>query len=705
MFDSGETKSVSTPFGAVVGQERLKEALLAVAVDDGLDGLLVSGEKGTAKSTLVRGLAELLPEQRAVADCPYGCPPEDRTRQCESCRERAALPVATRPVPLVTLPLGATRDRVVGTLSVSDALAGDAEFDPGLLAQANRGLLYVDEINLLDDHLVDVLLDVAASGVNRVERDGVSVVHPAEFTLVGTMNPEEGDLRPQLRDRFGLSVEVRGERDIEDRVAVIDGDLHGTSPADDDTDDHRRRLHRARDLLDSVALTDDQKRDIAALCVDAGVDGHRADIATARAARALAALAGRPTATDGDLRRAAEFALSHRMQSAPFEDAPDAEDVIDDHFEDGEDDSDAEESADEGTGSESESDSDTRPESTDAGDDAETEEQPSEGPSDQPSPETGPEADPDADGDTDDALAPNPQPGSADDGVETPNDDTGGGDGNSESDDEEDAAPLVPGQPREELAGRSEAAAAPEIDAPETDCGTGSGRAGVAPAAGNRGTRLRTERTDGRAGIDAAASARTAAKRGSSRIERRDLRQSVRSGDGEALVVFAVDASASMRPAMRAAKGVTLELLEDAYTERDSVAVVAFAGEDAEVLLPPTDSVTLAARHLKELPTGDRTPLPAGLRTAREVVDAADPEAAVVVVVSDGRANAAESPTAETRQAAESLAETDARVVCVDAGERRGVLGEILAATGGERVPLDALTPERVERAVSDARR
>jgi len=705
VFDSGETKSVSTPFGAVVGQGRLKEALLAVAVDDGLDGLLVSGEKGTAKSTLVRGLAELLPAQRAVADCPYGCPPDDRTRQCESCRERAALPVETRPVPLVTLPLGATRDRVVGTLSVSDALAGDAEFDPGLLARANRGLLYVDEINLLEDHLVDVLLDAAASGVNRVERDGVSVAHPAEFTLVGTMNPEEGDLRPQLRDRFGLSVEVQGERDIDDRVAVIDGDLHGASSADDDTDDHRRRLDRARDLLDSVALTDDQKRDIAELCVDAGVDGHRADIATARAARALAALAGRPTATDGDIRRAAELALNHRMQSAPFEDAPDAEEVIDDHFEDGEGEQDAEESADEDAGSESEPGSDVHPDGADDGEDAETELQPSEDSNDQPTPEDGPEADPDADGDTDDSSAPNPQSGSADDGVGAPNDGSGGECPDSESDDGEDATPLVPGQPREEPAERPEAAAAPEIDAPEAEAETGSGRAGVAPAAGNRGTRVRTERTDGTAGIDAAASARTAAKRGSSRIDQRDLRQSVRSGDGEALVVFAVDASASMRPAMRAAKGVTLELLEDAYTERDSVAVVAFAGEDAQVLLPPTDSVTLAARHLKELPTGNRTPLPAGLRTAKEVVDAADPEAAVVVVVSDGRANAEESPTAETRRAAESLAETGARVVCVDAGERRGVLGEVLVATDGERVPLDALTPERVERAVTDARR
>ena len=187
MFDFADDKSVSTPFGAVVGQDRLKEALTVEDVDDGIDGLLITGEKGTAKSTLVRGLAELLPDQRVIADCPYGCPPDDPAGQCADCRERTDPPVERRPVPLVTLPLGATRDRVVGTLSVEDALDGREEFEPGLLARANRGVLYVDEVNLLDDHLVDVILDAAASGVNRVERDGLSVTHPADVTLVGTM--------------------------------------------------------------------------------------------------------------------------------------------------------------------------------------------------------------------------------------------------------------------------------------------------------------------------------------------------------------------------------------------------------------------------------------------------------------------------------------------------------------------------------------
>ncbi|TKX77961.1 magnesium chelatase, partial [Halorubrum sp. SD626R] len=225
MLDEGSDKNPPTrtaEFGDVVGQTELKRALSAVGANDDLSGVLVRGEKGTSKSTLARALASYLPERRVVADCRYGCPPGDASRQCPSCRRRASLPVATRPAPFVTLPLGATREAVVGSLSVADALGGEAAFDPGLLARANRGVLYVDEVNLLDDHLVDVVLDAAASGVNTVERDGVSLTHPAEFTLIGTMNPEEGALRPQLRDRFDLAVDVTGLDATDDRMAVVD---------------------------------------------------------------------------------------------------------------------------------------------------------------------------------------------------------------------------------------------------------------------------------------------------------------------------------------------------------------------------------------------------------------------------------------------------------------------------------------------------
>jgi magnesium chelatase subunit D len=379
-------------FGEIVGQRQFKRALLSVVTDDDLDGLLIRGEKGTAKSTAVRALADLLPEQTAVADCPFGCHPDDPSRQCSDCRDRTAPPTTERPVPLVTLPLGATRERVVGSLSVTDALDGNSEFDPGLLARANRGILYVDEVNLLDDHLVDVLLDAAASGVNRVERDGVSVAHPAEFTLVGTMNPEEGDLRPQLRDRFALQATVTGCEDIEQRVAIVDRALGRTerreeeeekveeeedSPSEGraETEDPAERLATARDLLDDVAIPTPLVEEVAELCRDSGAEGHRADIATVRAARTLAALDGRTEVVRSDARTAAELTLPHRLQSRPFEDAPDADELLDDHFEDDGADGDSSEVGEDGddSGDSRESEGGDTRESEDDGDGGESE--------------------------------------------------------------------------------------------------------------------------------------------------------------------------------------------------------------------------------------------------------------------------------------------------------------------------------------------
>ncbi|WP_276302210.1 VWA domain-containing protein [Halorussus lipolyticus] len=691
----GAKKASTLPFPAVVGQERLKRALLAVAVNDSLDGLLVRGEKGTAKSSAVRALADLLPDQRVIADCPYGCPPDDPQSQCEECRSRNDPPVETRPVPLVTLPLGATRERVVGTLSVEDALDGTAEFDPGLLARVNRGILYVDEVNLLDDHLVDVLLDAAASGVNRVERDGVSVTHPAEFTLVGTMNPEEGDLRPQLRDRFALQASVTGCDEIEDRVTVLDraledgGDLREEFA--DETGAVRDRLVGAREGLGEVVLPDEFKADIAELCRDAGVEGHRADIAVARAGRTFAALDGRGKVLESDVREAAELALPHRLKSRPFEDAPAPDEVLDDHF-DGEE-SDREESEGEG------SDADDSPERESEGDSS--------------------GSDGDSPGSDDDSPSPgdDSRRGGRSGGQSPAEVESGAGDADSDADDADSddsatAAPLVPGQSRPGVGD----AERPEIEGMEADdAGIGSSaesgpdggtRATATPSPSGRGARVRTERAESGESVDAAASVRAAASRGADAVAEQDLRTAVREREESSLVVFAVDASVSMRSAMRTAKAVVLELLKDAYERRDEVAFVAFAGEDAEVLLPPTDSTDLAARHLKDLPVGDRTPLPAGLRTAGEVVERADSAASVVVVVTDGRANVADgSPTEETRAAARGLAEQDSHVVVVDAddGDSAGLAGVVADETDGERVPLSSLSAERVARAVERA--
>ncbi len=678
----GDKKLSSLPFPAIVGQDDLKRVLLTTVVNDDIDGALIVGEKGTAKSTAVRGLVDLLPEQTAVADCPYGCHPQNPTLQCDSCRERepAALPVEERPVPLVTLPLGATRDRVVGTLSVEDALAGDAEFDPGLLACAHRGILYVDEVNLLEDHLVDVLLDAAASGENRVERDGMSVTHPADFTLIGTMNPEEGDLRPQLRDRFALQATVEGCRDPEDRVAVIDRALEGGVDPEQYADEVAtvgETIVEARDRLTDVTLPTQFKHEIAELCLAAGVDGHRGDIAIARTAMTIAALESRETVIESDLEEAARYALPHRLQSMPFEDEPDLEDVLDEQFDAGDDSSE--------TASDDASEADPSTESDPSPDDSE--ESTAEGGAGSEPPQSAGDAEP-----TDDPEDPASETGSeapTSTGPESPDDPT----------DEETAQPLVPGQPPAEVGSGT----APDLgrSALESTAGqTGTG-ANTEPAVGNRGARVRTEPAD-EGSIDAAASVRSAASRGSGRVEREDLRQSVRTGQTGVTIVFAVDASASMRPAMSQAKAVVLELLRESYQQRDEVAFVAFAGEDAEVLLPPTDSVTLAARHLKDLPSGDRTPLPAGLETAREVLERTTHDAAVVVLVTDGRANVADgSPTEATRQAARHLSRQAATVLVVDAGDgaRAGLSDVIVSETGGSLVDLEALTVERVREA------
>ncbi|MFD1685569.1 VWA domain-containing protein [Halobellus litoreus] len=742
MIDYGEVKKASHDresgfsFSQIVGQEELKRALLAVAANDSLDGLLIRGEKGTAKSTAVRALTDLLPKQDVVTDCPYGCPPEDPERQCDRCRQRTDPPRTERPVPLVTLPLGATRERVVGTLSVSDALAGEYEFDPGLLARANRGILYVDEVNLLDDHLVDVLLDAAASGVNRVERDGVSVTHPADFTLVGTMNPEEGDLRPQLRDRFALQATVTACEDLDQRVDIIDraiGRDTGGTASSTETDgeaDRRDQLRTARELLPEVDLPTEFQREIAELCRDSGAEGHRGDIATARAAMTFAALDGRSKVVEPDVRRAAELALPHRLRARPFEDAPDPEELVDDHFDgagdegnedDGETDGEDPEGKEEGDARGENSDSanecgDPTSETGDPGDPGDgdgsgpsTEPEPSEEGNDPDGTDAGPSSsgrNGDSDPNHTESAAGNgkiAEDGNRNTGADT---DADGEDSVDDSDDSTQASPLVPGQsPAGVGAGR-----APELTAPEavTDAKAGSGtRTRTDPTVDSEGARVRTRRANPADDVDAAASVRAAAARGASSVESRDLRQSVRRSDAGALVLFVVDASASMRPAMRAAKGTVLELLKDAYRQRDEVGFVSFAGDGADVLLPPTNSVTLAARHLKDLPTGDRTPLPAGLRTAADVLDRADPAAAVVVLVTDGRANVAGgSPVGETREAARRLAELGAHVVVVDAGDggEAGVAGLVADETDGTRVPLSALSAERIDAVVGAAR-
>src|SRR5512136_3135994 len=318
------------PFTAIVGQERMRRALILNAVDPRIGGVLIRGERGTAKSTAARALAALLPKVRTVRGCRFGCDPDQPTSWCTECRERAAsgepLPVEEKPIPFINLPVSATEDRVVGTLDIERAIQkGERHFDAGVLAAANRGLLYIDEVNLLDDHVVDVLLDSAAMGMNIVEREGISFSHPARFILVGTMNPEEGDLRPQLLDRFALSVEIHGLHDARERVLIMERNLLFES----DPEGFRKTwlpkerelselIDQARLILDDVTYTRRDLLSIAALTASLNVDGHRSDLVILKTARAQAAFEGRKMITDHDIALAAELALPHRIRRGPF---------------------------------------------------------------------------------------------------------------------------------------------------------------------------------------------------------------------------------------------------------------------------------------------------------------------------------------------------------------------------------------------------
>lgn len=319
------------PFTAIVGQESMKKALILNVINPLLGGVLIRGEKGTAKSTAVRALADLLPERSVVKDCPFGCDPYEESSMCSFCLEKAARgeepEIITAKMKVIDLPVSATEDRVVGTLDIEHAIKkGEKKFEPGILAQANRNILYVDEVNLLDDHVVDVLLDSAAMGVNTIEREGVSFSHPARFILVGTMNPEEGDLRPQLLDRFGLVVDIVGEKETEQRMEVIKRRLDYEKDPESfalsylaEQQRLREVILQAAEILPKASFDEEILRMAARIAIEMGVDGHRADIGMIKTALTLAVLNGREKANSNDLLEAAALVLPHRMRRKPFE--------------------------------------------------------------------------------------------------------------------------------------------------------------------------------------------------------------------------------------------------------------------------------------------------------------------------------------------------------------------------------------------------
>jgi magnesium chelatase subunit D len=683
------------PFTGIVGMADLKLALLLNAVSPAIGGVLVRGEKGTAKSTMVRGLAALLPPVAVVEGCPYSCDPAAPDPSCPAGPHPAGAVSVTRPVTLAELPVGATEDRLVGSLDIERVLTqGTTAFSPGLLAAAHRGVLYVDEVNLLHDHLVDLLLDAAALGVNYVEREGISVRHASRFLLVGTMNPEEGELRPQLLDRFGLTVQVTASHDPAERADVVRRRLafeaDPVSFADRfaaDTAALAAHVAAARDRLPQVELPDAVLRQICAVCGAFGVDGMRADLVTARTAIALAAWHDRDTVTEEDVRVAARLALPHRRRRDPF-DAPGLdEQALDEALEQA---SAAEKNRaadqDRSAGQDGAPDQD-RSADRDRAPDQDRSADRDHAPDQEPDPD-GPPDGPDPDGP--DPAGPGGPGGSGGRSRPGPSDTADGpvGSGRNTQQPPESASP--PGQPAGAPTSLPVAPAAPFRARLLTVPGVGEGAPGRRSAARGPAGRTVAARLprDRPFALHLPATIRAAALRAPAASRRvwlvpADLREAVREGREGNLVLFAVDASGSMaaRQRMRAVKGAVLSLLLDAYQRRDKVGLVTFRGTEAEVALPPTSSVEAAARRLEHLATGGRTPLAAGLARAARVLAAErlrDPRRrALLIVVTDGRATSGSD--ADLTRAAAMLAGVASVVVDCDASVIRLGLAERLA--------------------------
>ena len=674
------------PFTAVVGMADLRLALILSTICPAIGGVLVRGEKGTAKSTMVRSLSGLLPELYVVADCRFACDPAAPDDACPDGPHAAAAASVRRPTRLVELPVGAAEERVIGSLNLERVLTeGVTDYQPGLLAGAHRGLLYVDEVNLLQDHLVDALLDAAAMGRATVEREGVSVSHAARFVLIGTMNPEEGELRPQLLDRFGLSVAAQASHAADERVEVIrrrlayesDPDAFAAEFAAADAE-VAADIAAAQKLLPSVRLGETALRGIAEVCASFDVDGMRADIVTARTAAAHAALSSRTEVSAEDIRVAARLAVPHRRRRNPLDsgemDPQQLEQALREAMSD---------------------------------------------PADGDGPDGDGPDDDGPDGDGPDGDGPDGGPGG---GAQPPEDaapgetgrqpgvpNAGRPDGDAETDERQSAASdgpaLDPDEPyRARLfAVRGTGSGARGRRSPaETEAGRTVGFRAV-PTAGS------TSGAPHLLGTVLAAAPHQARRGRAGRrlvLRKSDMRFAVREGKESNLVLFCVDASGSMGAArrMREVKSAVLSLLLDAYQRRDKVAVVTFRAAGAEVALPPTASVDIAANRLRELPTGGRTPLAEGLLRCAEVLHTEalrDPRRRpLLVVVTDGRATSGADAVPRSHAAARFLSGGGLASVVLDCETGRMRLGlgaELARELDGEHVPIGEVAAGRLD--------
>ena len=665
-------RKIVFPFTAIVGQEKMKKALILNAINPTLGGVLIRGKKGTAKSTAARALANLLPELEVVKDCPFNCSPQQRNEMCRECLNRKShgenLPVVKRKTRVIDLPLGATEDRVVGTLDIEHAIKkGEKIFEPGILASTHRGILYVDEVNLLDDHLVDVLLDSAAMGVNTVEREGVSFSHPARFILIGTMNPEEGEPRPQLLDRFGLCVEVEGIAEPKARIEIIqrsiqyEKDPHGFEK---EWQEEEKKLCRliihAKELFPEVSYPDEILHLITDIAIKMGVDGHRADIFMLKTAQTIASYHERTQVTIEDVKEAAELVLPHRMRRKPFQEPKMDKEKLEESIE-----------------KHKKQSMDHRPQTTES------------------------------------------KPQTSDHRPETQEQ-------KSEASNQSEVTFEAGGpHPVKKIS-------LPK----ETEIKTGSGRRSKAGSDTKSGryvacTFPESKTSNNRTGIDDIAfdaTLRASAPYQVHRnrkpenhtmaviIEPQDIRKKVREKKIGNTVMFVVDSSGSMgvNKRMVETKTAILSLLVDAYQKRDKIGLVAFKGDSAEVLLNPTSSVELAKKQLEELPTGGKTPLSKGLLAGYEVLrnelNKDKKIRPLLVIISDGKANVSISensnPFNEANQVADDIKHSGIKSIVIDTETgfiRLGRLQELAQTLGGKYYSLEDIKADTISDLVKES--
>jgi len=598
------------PFTAIVGQEKLKKALLLCAINPGIGGLLIQGDKGTAKSTAARALAEVVPPIVKVAHCRFNCAEHLPLEICEACQQAERMLQQVQ-VPFVNLPVGATEERVIGSLDLEGILIEKKKkFQPGLLAAVHQGILYIDEVNLLPDHLVDVLLDVAAMGENIIEREGLSLSHPSRFTLIGTMNPEEGQLRPQFLDRFGLMVNVEAPEEVNERTEVVRRRIaYESDPAsfvqrwDASQADLQLQLLKAKQLLPAVQLHDNLLTLISELTTGLGVKSLRADIVMYKTAVTLAALDQRTQVTAEDVREAAVLALAHRSRRNPAQPSPSQS---------------KRSSADQQPG-ETPPSTQNVPQSS-AGQDAKDQNRPNERNSsfnENPSVNENPSI-----------SESESQPGNESPSAENTSPENGNGENHTGEQVFEPGMPLV----------------LPLIEGLNSKLEQPGKRSAAADA--KRGAYIRPEPLQNATHIAIDATVLHALQRNPAELDitLADLHQKKRKGKMSNLILFVVDASGSMAASkrMEAVKGTVLHLLKDAYQKRDTVGVIAFRGIDAQVLLHPTQNIGFAEEAMRSLPTGGRTPLPHALQTALSVARQFSKEYhPILIILTDGKANVA----------------------------------------------------------------